>query len=67
MQKYFKKNRLYNEINGFYWRIKLKAHFTDHKNKPKTEEDVFRKPTDKTWIPKKTPPDYKKIMKLMKK
>ena len=52
MQKYYK-TKFFNEINGFYRRIKLKAHFKDQTNKPKTEEDISRKPTDKTWIPKK--------------
>ena len=49
MQKYFNKTKFFNEINVFYRRIKLK----DQKIKPKTEEDIFRKPTDKTWIPQK--------------
>ena len=37
----------------FYRRIKLKAHFKDQTNKPKTKEDVFRKTTNETWIPPK--------------
>ena len=53
MQNYFNKTKFFNEINGFYQRIKLKAHFKDQTNKPKAEEDIFRKPTDKTWIPQK--------------
>ena len=53
MQKYFNKKKFYNKINDFYWRIKLKAHFKNQTSKPKTEQDIFRKPTDKTWIPKK--------------
>ena len=52
MQNYFNKTRFFNEVNGFYRRIKLKAHFKDQTNKLKTEEDIFRKPTDKTWITK---------------
>ena len=48
MQKYFNKTKFFNEINVFYWRIK--AHFKDQKNKPKTEEDILRKLTGKTWI-----------------
>ena len=52
MQQYFKKTN-FNEINGFYRRIKLKAHFKEQTNNTKTEEDIFRKPTDKTWIPPK--------------
>ena len=38
-------------MNGFYQKTKLKAHFKDQTNKPKTEENIFRKPTNKTWIP----------------
>ena len=53
MQKYFNKTKFLNEIDGFYQRIKLKAHLKNQTNKPKTEEDIFRKPTDKTWIPPK--------------
>ena len=53
MQKYFNKKKCFNETNGFYRRIKLKAHFKDQTNKSKTGEDIFRKPTDKTWIPSK--------------
>ena len=48
MQKYFNKKNFYNKINGFYRRIRPKAHFQDQTNKLKTEEDIFRKPTDKT-------------------
>ena len=53
MQKYFNKKKFFNEINAFYRRIKLKEHFKDKTNKSKTEEDIFRKPNDKTWIPPK--------------
>ena len=53
MQKCFNIKKFFNEINGFSRRIKLKAHFKDQTNKPKTGEDIFRKPTDKTWIPPK--------------
>ena len=53
MQKCFNMKKFFNEINGFSRRIKLKAHFKDQTNKPKTGEDIFRKPTDKTWIPPK--------------
>ena len=48
MQKYFNKTNFFNKINGFYRRIKHKAHFKDQTNKTKTKEDIFRKPTDKT-------------------
>ena len=53
MQKYFNKTKFCNEINGFYRRIKLKAHFKDQTNRAIIKEYMFRKPTDKTWIPKK--------------
>ena len=57
-QKYFNKTKVFNEMNGFYRRIKLKAHFKDHANKPKAEEVMFRKQTDKTWMPKRYPSYY---------
>ena len=47
-QMYFNKKKFYHKINDCYQRIKLKAHFKDYTNKSKTEEDTFRKPTDKT-------------------
>ena len=65
MQNYFNKTRFFNEVNGFYRRIKLKAHFKDQTNKLKTEEDIFRKPTDKTWIP--TPPPHPRNKKTKQK
>ena len=40
-------------MNVFYWRIKLKACFIDQTNKPKTEEDIFRKLTGELWAPEK--------------
>ena len=51
MQNYFNKTRFVSETNGFHGRIKLKAHFKDQINKRKTEQNIFRKQTDKTWIP----------------
>ena len=54
MQKYFSKTKFFNEMNGFYRRIKLKAHFKDLIIKPKTEKNVFKKPTGKTWMPHKS-------------
>ena len=40
-------------MEGLYRRINPKAHFKNVENKDRfTEEDVFRKPTNKTWIPK---------------
>ena len=45
--------KFFNEINLFYRRIKTKANFKDQTNKPKPEKDIFRKPTDKTWITEK--------------
>ena len=50
MQKYFNKEKYYNEVNVFHKKIKLKIHFKDQINKPKTESDIFRIPTDKTWV-----------------
>ena len=39
-------------MEDFYRRIKLKAHFKNPENKARsTEEGVFRKPTNKTWVP----------------
>ena len=56
--------KFFNEINLFNRRIKTKANFKDQTNKPKTEEDIFRKPTDKTWITKKTTILMKHLKKL---
>ena len=42
---------LNKELEDFYRRIKLKAHFKNPENKAHfTEEDIFRKPTNKTWV-----------------
>ena len=50
--KKFAKKILDEEVNGFYRRIKLKAHFRyNTKVKEKTEEDIFKKPTNKKWAP----------------
>ena len=39
-------------MEDFYRRIELKAHFKNPENKAHfTEEDIFRKPTNKTLIP----------------
>ena len=39
-------------MEDFYRHIKLKAHFKNPENKARfTEEGVFRKPTNKTWVP----------------
>ena len=36
---------------GFYRNIKLKAHFKNPQSMAHfTEEDIFRKPTNKTWV-----------------
>ena len=41
-------------MNGFYWSIKLKAHFRDDtKVKEQREENVFKKPANKNWAPNK--------------
>ena len=50
IQKCFSKNKFCNKINGFCCRIRLKARFKDQEHKAETEESIFRKPTDKTWI-----------------
>ena len=39
-------------MEDFYRRIELKAHFKNPENKTRfIKEDIFRKPTHKTWIP----------------
>ena len=43
MLKYFNKTEFFNEINGFFRRIKFKAHFKYQTNKPTIEEDLFKK------------------------
>ena len=51
-QTNFNKNKLNKELKDFCGRIKLKAHFKNPKNKACfTEEDIFRKRTNKTWVP----------------
>ena len=41
-------------MNHFYWCIKLRASFRDNtKVKKQTEEEVFKKPTNKTCVPDK--------------
>ena len=53
MQKYFNKTKFLNEINGFYRRIKLKAHFKDQTNKPRTEEGILENRLIKHGYPKR--------------
>ena len=51
-QTNFNKNTLNKELEDFYRRIKLKAHFKNPPKKaPFTDEDIFRKPTNKTCVP----------------
>ena len=39
-------------MGDFYRRIKFKVQFKNPENKARfTEEDTFRKPTNKTWVP----------------
>ena len=43
---------LNKELEDFYRRIKLKAHLKNPECKTCfTEEDIFKKPTNKTWVP----------------
>ena len=63
-QKYFNKKKCCNKINYFYQRIKHKANFKDKTSKPKTEEDRFRKPTDKVWVPPKKKKQQQHIIEL---
>ena len=43
---------LNKELEDFYRRIKLKVHLKNPENKTCfTEKDIFRKSTNKTWIP----------------
>ena len=43
---------LNKELEDFYRRIKLKSYFKNPQNKAHfTEEDIFRKSTNRTWIP----------------
>ena len=51
-QTNFSKATLNKELEDFYRCIKLKAHFKNAENKDRfTEEDIFRKCTNKTWFP----------------
>ena len=39
-------------MEDFYRRVTLKAHFKNAENKGRfTKQDIFRKPTNKTWFP----------------
>ena len=52
--KKFNKKLLDEEINDLYRRIKLKAHIRDNlKVSELTEEEIFKKPTNKKWAPNK--------------
>ena len=51
-QTNFSKSMLNEEFEDFYRSIKLKGHFKNAENKDRfSEENVFRKPTNKTWVP----------------
>ena len=51
-QTNFTKTTLSKELGDFYRRIKLKPHFKNPENKALfTEEDMFRKPANKIWVP----------------
>ena len=42
---------LNKELEDLYKQIKLKNHFKKQENKAcLTEQDIFRKPTNKTWV-----------------
>ena len=48
--KKFSEKLLDEEVNDFYQHIKLKAHFRDRTQvKEQTEEEIFKKPTNKKW------------------
>ena len=52
--KKYNKELLDEEINDFYWLIKLKVHSRDNtKVKELTEEEIFKKPSNKKWAPNK--------------
>ena len=52
--KKFNKKLIDEDINDFYRRIKLKAHSRENTNvKEQTEEEIFKKPTNKKWAPDK--------------
>ena len=43
------------DIENFYLRIKLTAHFgTNISNEIQNEEDIFKHPQNKNWLPKHT-------------
>ena len=51
-QTNFNKTTLNKELEDFHRHIKLKAHFKNPENKARfTEEDIFRKLTNKTCVP----------------
>ena len=48
----FNKTTLKKELEDFYRHIKIQAHFKNPENKSCfTKEDLFRKRTNKTWVP----------------
>ena len=50
-QTNFNKTKLNKELEDFYKHIKVKAHLKNPENKSRsTEEDIFRKPANKTWF-----------------
>ena len=51
-QKTTNKDTINKQLEDFFTRIKLRAHFKKNKNKNlSAEEDRFKKPTNKNWIP----------------
>ena len=51
-KKQINRTTLNKELEDLYRRIKLKSHFRKPENKVFfTENDIFRKPTNKTWVP----------------
>ena len=51
-QTNFSKTTLNEELEDFYKSIKLKAHFKNAEKKDRfSEKNIFRKPTNKTWVP----------------
>ena len=51
-QKTINKNTIKKQFEDFFRQIKLRAYFKNKKNKNlSSEEDRFKKPTNKNWIP----------------
>ena len=50
-QKTINKDTINTQFEDFFSRVKLRAYFKNKKNNLSSEECIFKKPTNKNWIP----------------